>query len=202
MTQKKAATRQKKTAAELMAKLNADPKFIAKRERRDAELAAREANQRSAEAPLVDELNAAGFAVSSVWDLARTSKPYPEALPILVSHLQRPYPSRVREGIARALAVPDARFAWDVLIRLYREEQTFDAKQGLAVAIAAAADDGVMDDVIDLTRAKQHGSSRGLLLRALGRSTSERARAALMDLATDPELKKEVEAIMQSRSHR
>jgi HEAT repeat protein len=114
-----------------------------------------------------------------------TETPYPEALPILLEHLPRPYPERVREGIARALAVPDAKFAWYVLIRLYRQEQPSDAKDGLAVALAAAADDEVIDDVIDLVRDGEHGSSRLLLLSALGRSRAPQAQQALQELAAD-----------------
>lgn len=185
------------SAADLMAKLNADPEFVAKQEREEAERQARAAEWRRAEAPLVDELKAAGFAVDSAWDLVNTLVPYPHALPILVDHLQRPYPGRVREGIARALAVPQSRFAWEVFTRLYRDEDTKDAKDGLAVAIAASADDEVIEDVIALARDKRHGSSRLLLLSALERSEDPRARAALMELGTDPELEKEIQIILR-----
>src|SRR3712207_4152728 len=94
-----------KTAAELMTELESDPDYVARRRRRDRELQQRTATLREAEAPLVGDLHRAGFDVASAWDLANTSTPYPEALPVLVEHLQRPYPDRVREGIARALAV-------------------------------------------------------------------------------------------------
>jgi len=122
-----------------------------------------------------------------VWDLVNSDEPYPEALPILLAHLQRPYPGRVREGIARALAVRDARFGWDVLIRLYEEEPgDSDAKKGLAAAIAAASDDEVLDDVIAMANDARHGESRLLLLRALERSKKPRAKEALTELSGDP----------------
>lgn len=93
-----------------------------------------------------------------------TSTPYPAALPILLEHLERPYPDRVREGIARALAVHDAKFGWGTLVRLYRQEAPgTDAKDGLAVALAAASDDEVVDEVISLARDSAHGESRLLL---------------------------------------
>lgn len=38
--------------------------------------------------------------------------------------VERPYPDRVREGIARALAVRDAKFGLDVLKRLYAGKRT------------------------------------------------------------------------------
>jgi len=185
------------SAAELMARLNSDPEFVAKRAQEEAERQARAAEWRRAETPLVEELRAAGFAVDSAWDLVNTSAPYPDALPILVDHLQRAYPSRVREGIARALAVPQSKFAWDVLTRLYLYEGERDAKDGLAVAISAVADDEVIDEVLALVRDERNGASRILLLSALERSEDPRARAALMELGTDRELKKEIQLILR-----
>ena len=101
----------------------------------------------------------------------------------------------IREGIARALAVPEARSGWELLTRLFREERDRRAKDGLAVAIAEAADDTVVEDVIHLARDTGHGTSRVLLLSALARSRDPRAKAALSELATDPDLNREIRAI-------
>ncbi|HET6585412.1 MAG TPA: hypothetical protein VFG69_18265 [Nannocystaceae bacterium] len=185
------------TAQELMAKLDSDPEFVAAKAREEEELQRRVAELRRAEAPLLEELRAAGFGVESAWDLVNTSAPYPSALPILVDHLSRPYPGAVREGIARALAVREAKFAWDVLTRLYPQEQEERVKDGLAVAIAAVADDELIGDVIALARDPRHGSSRLLLLSALERSADPRAKATLMELGTDPELTKEIQVILR-----
>jgi hypothetical protein len=145
------------TAAELMTKLEADPEFVARRTRAEKERQMREAEWQRAEAPLVEELREAGYAVQSAWDLVNTATPYSKALPILLRHLPRPYPGPVREGIARALAVPEAKGGWEVLTRLYRNEEDDRAKDGLAVAIAAVSDDEVIGDVIDLARDTRHG---------------------------------------------
>lgn len=185
------------TAAELMAKLNADPKYVAEREREEDERQKRAAEWRRAEAPLVADLKAAGFAVESAWDLVNTSGTYPAAVPILLEHLARGYPAAVREGIARALAVPEAKVGWDLLMRLYRDEIEARAKDGLAVAIAGAANDEVIGDVVTLVRDARHGPSRLLLLSALERSAEPKARAVLMELGTDPELKKEIQIILR-----
>ena len=197
MTKKKPAT-----GAELMARLNADPDFVAKRQKEEDERQARAKKWREAEAPLVAELRAAGFRVESAWDLVNTARPYPEALPILVEHLQKPYPARVREGIARALAVPQAKFAWDVFASLYRDEESGDAKDGLAVALAAAADDDVLEDVIALLRESRNGPSRVLLLSVLEESPDPRTRAALMELGTESDLESEIQAILRRQRNR
>ena len=189
--------KRKITAAELMAKLNASPEFIAKRSREEEERQKRAADWRQAEAPLVEDLLAAGFAVESAWALVNTTVPYPTALPILLDHLQRPYPAAVREGIARALALPEAKFAWGELTRLYRSENEARVKSGLAAAVAATAEDEVIGEVMALARDTRHGSSRLLLLGALERSSDPRARATLLELGTDPDLKKEVQVILR-----
>ena len=190
-----------KTAAELMAELQADPQYVAEQQRRDEELARKAAEWRAAEAPLIAELRAAGFEVESAWDLVNTSTPYPKALPILLEHLERSYPDRVREGIARALAVRDAKFGWRRLVRLYRaEEARTDAKSGLAVALAASADDEVIDEVISLAREPVHGESRILLLRALKRSRAPHAHAALEAFTDDPVLGQEARRLLSGRS--
>ena len=195
-------TKKKITAAELMAKLNADPEFVAKRARKEEERLKREAEYRRAEAPLVDELRAAGYQVESAWDLVNTPGSYPKAVPILLAHLPRPYPAAVREGIARALAVREASCGWEVLTRLYRDEHEVRAKDGLAVAIAAAANDELIGDVIALARDTSQGPSRLLLLGALERSADRRARAALMALGTDPDLTTEIQVILRRRLKR
>lgn len=188
------------TAAEHEAWLKETGQYAAMEERRrlqEEERLKSEAEYRRAEAPLVDELQAAGYQVQSAWDLVNTPGSYPKAVPILLAHLSRPYPAAVREGIARALAVREASCGWEVLTRLYRDEHEVRAKDGLAVAIAAAANDELIGDVIALARDTSQGPSRLLLLSALERSTDPRARAALMDLGTDPDLTKEIQVILR-----
>jgi len=93
--------KKKISAAELVATLNADAALVARRAQGERERLQREAESRAAEEPLVRDLRTAGYEVESVWDLNSTAA-YPEALPVLLEHLARPYPAVVREGIARA----------------------------------------------------------------------------------------------------
>jgi hypothetical protein len=195
-------TKKKITAAELMAKLNADPKFVAERDAKEAVRLARVEALRVEVAPVLDELRAAGCSVSSASDLTKPpypdAAPWPESIPVLLRHLQRDgYSADARELVVRALAVPEAKSGWDVLTQLFQEEQAKAPKDGLAAAIAAAADDEVIGDVIALARDSRHGSSRLLLLSALERSADPRARAALMDVGTDPDLTKEIQVILR-----
>jgi len=168
----------------------------------DAELA-------RAEAPLVEDLKRVGWNVQSVWDLVNTSKPYPEAVPILLDHLQRPYPKRIREGIGRALAVPEAKVGWHVLLDMFKRDdnQTGQgAKSGLASALAASADDEVLDDLIDIVRDPRHRSYTLFFVKAFARSSNPRAREMLAKLSADPEVgtevQKEFRRVSRGRTHR
>lgn len=197
-------TRQPVTAAELVAELEADPGWVAARAKDERERQARAGKWREAEKPLVRELRRAGFQVDSAWDLVNRSEPYPEALPILLEHLDRPYPDRVREGIARALAVRgDSRFAWRTLVELYRREPPgTDAKDGLAVALAAIADRSTLDELIGLAEDRQHGESRVLLLAGMTRCRQPTARAAVERLQDDPDVGDEARRRVNSRRRR
>ena len=176
------------------------PEYVAAFAREDEELDWREAEYVAAEAPLVAELRAAGLQVESAWDLVNTRASYPEAVPILLAHLPRPYPAAVREGIARALAVPDATYAWSTLVRQYRGERDKRVKDGLAVAVAGATNSESMGALISLVRDTSLGPSRLLLLWPLERSTDPQARRALMDLGTDPDLTLEIQDILKRQA--
>jgi hypothetical protein len=190
MTKKKEGTAEEAVAI----MMRANPVVMARFAREEEERQQRAAEWRRAEQPLVEELRRAGFQVDTAWDLVNTKGDYPKALPILLKHVQKPYPGPVREGIARAMAVPSAKFAWDVLVRLYRAEQEVRPKDGLAVALAAIADGELLDQLIALVKDTQLGESRVLLLSTLARSKDPRARAALMSVGDDPQLEQEVQA--------
>lgn len=187
-----------RTAAELLAELEKDPAFIQQRLEREAALKSKEEEYARAEAPLVEDLRAAGTHVSSVWDLVNTKKPYPKLLPVLFKHLDRLYPERVREGIARALAVPEARSLWHEIVSRYLAEADntpHGIKWALHLIIAAAADVTVLDTLIRLVCDRRHGRNRALFVDALARIDDPRARAALAELASDPDLEDDVRRV-------
>ncbi|MFZ5501066.1 MAG: hypothetical protein ACOY58_04040 [Candidatus Micrarchaeota archaeon] len=97
------------TAAEHEAKLRKDPEWVRQQEEQEREMERRLAKLAEIEKPLVADLASAGWPVNSVWDLVNSSLSYPEAIPVLLRHLKIPYTFGVREGIARALTVKEAR---------------------------------------------------------------------------------------------
>jgi hypothetical protein len=190
------------SAAELIAKCEADPKWVAQRDAREAGRQPAAAEVRRAEAPLIRDLRRVGVNVSSAWDLVNTSVPYPSALPVLVAHLARPYPDPIREGIARALAVRDAEFAWARLVDAYVHEPAGQTKEGLACALSVLTDDARLDQLLGLVADQRNGVSRALLLRALEKSRSPKAQAALDALQIDPDLQGEIAEIRKRADRR
>lgn len=188
------------SAAELMARLQADPDFRRKQAEKTARRSANVARLKVEETPLLKDLEVAGWKVDSVWDLVITSKPYPTAIPVLLAHLKRPYSDRIREGIARALAVPDATGAWSTLRTEYEASpEGSGVKSGLAAALAATSTDNVIGELAMIVRNPSNGSSRLLLLNGLRKSHSSVASEALADLKDDPVLAKEIASWRSAR---
>lgn len=185
------------TAAELAAQLAADQNFQAAAAERDRELRARATKWRDAERPIIEELNLAGIQVESVWDLVNTDEPYPAALPILLDHLEKSgYPDRVMEGLGRALAVQPAVSFWNRLKTAYLTAEGPEAREGIAVALAAIATKAQLDDLIQLLSVVERGPSRIFFLRPIQQLGGERGRMALESLTSDPTLGSEATALL------
>ncbi|WP_315836917.1 hypothetical protein [Bradyrhizobium prioriisuperbiae] len=168
----------------------------------------RSARLRVEEQPILADLHDVGLSVRSVWDLVNTSTKYSEAVPVLLRHLLFPYSDRIREGIARALAIPDpeVRKAWSTLVEEYRKapagwgviargdtkEYRLGAKGGLACALAVAVSDETLPELIAIAKDRSQGETRVLLLSALRKSKSSLAKQAIEELASDPDLAKEI----------
>jgi hypothetical protein len=156
---------------------------------------------------LLRDLSAAGAQVRSVWDLVNTRRKYPTLVPVLLAHLDRDYPDRIREGIARALAVPAARVGWSQLLRSFDAEPALnqnghlnEVKWALHLALATAADASVADDLIALAANRRHGVSRSLFVDALARIGTPRTRAALEELKADADLAEAFRRITKKRN--
>jgi HEAT repeat protein len=183
------------TASELMDQLNRDPEFVRRSEEREKYFSALAESLALAEKPLVEALNDSGLAVKSVWDLVNTKRTYPEAIPILVAHLERPYPYRIREGIARALTVKYAgEDAFRALLNEFKKvPATGEAaregfKWALGNAISIVANARHFDEVVGLIRDKRHGTARDAMVLRLPRLNRGRAVSVLIESLADPDV--------------
>jgi len=144
----------------------------------------------SVERGLVDDLAAVEIRVRTVWDLVNDPAPYPSAVPILISWLQRidQLPGgddreRFREGLVRALTVKEARpVAAPLLVHQFRVVADPMVRWAIGNALAATADHTVFADVADLVTDRSYGKARQMLVYALGRIGGRRYRARVVEL--------------------
>lgn len=169
-----------------------------------------------AEKPLLDELAAVGLRVETAWDLRSLTSPYPKAIPILLNHLDRAYPSLVKEGIALAAGPKWARsLAWDSFVGAYSREPNLSPihepgemgapaafKDGLACGLSAMARPDDLDTIIALVTTPRHGPSRIFFIRNLSRSKMHRAFETLVRMRNDPDLCVEIEYRLRAKLRR
>jgi len=137
------------TAAELMARLSKDAKYlaaVAERDRRIAEQAREYADEGE---QIAREAAKLGYDIQSVWDFVNNNPhpflprsfvgPYDRAYPLLVRHLRLPHHTKVREGIIRALTVKDGGpLVSDALFREFAAEKNPYLRWVLANALRTA----------------------------------------------------------------
>lgn len=141
------------TAAEFIAKRQNDPEWVAADKEREEKSRARGERLRAEEAPMLADLRAAGWEVESIWDFVNTRDSYPTAVPVLAAHLDRSYDPWTREGIIRALTVPEARGETAQLIidQLKRSDnEDKNIRWALANALTVIADKTMVGDLIDM----------------------------------------------------
>lgn len=185
------------SASELMARLQNDAVYQRRTEVAEAERQVRVQELRRAEQPIVADLRDAGVVVESVWNLVNTSEPYPKALPVLLSHLERGgYPERVMESLGRALAVKPSVVYWDRLRARYLSARSPGEEDGVAVALAASATRAQVDDLVAFLEVAERGDSRIYFLRPIKRLGGERGKELLKSLQSDPTFGREAKALL------
>ena len=183
------------TAAEFMAGLNADPVFQADQAVRDKKRLEVVAKLKAASKPLDDALRAVcPLVTDGVWDLVNTRERYDEALPILFEHLTKDYPDEILDGIARALAVPQALPFRPTLISLFRRDPPVSEgfRFGLGLAIAHTTGPQNLAETIELAKDRSLGESRLALLLAIRHSRKPEIGQVIEELSSDPDLAKEI----------
>jgi len=165
------------SATELMNRLQSDPDWVRENAEREARHKAaveqRREEMRPEQTPLLADLAAAGVKVDSVWDLVNAKWSYPAAIPVLAAHLQRVRHPVLREGIGRALTVPEAQGAAArvILSELQRPsgESPHSVRWVLANALTLAGDESIMDEIKALIADDRYADVRERLTTAVER---------------------------------
>jgi hypothetical protein len=163
------------SAAELMSRLKSDPEWVRQNEEREA-LHRAKATQLNVELepeekPLLAELAVLGYRVQSVWDLVNSKTSYSAAIPVLLKYLQIARHPVLREGIARALTVREARgIAGPAILGELKqrgEESPNQARWALANALTVVADASMADEIETLIRDARYNDVRDPLKLAI-----------------------------------
>jgi len=190
------------TATELQAQLNRDPEWVAQRDAAERQRQERSERLRKAAEPLWEGLAAVGHPVHDTYLL---KAPYPEALPVLLEHLEYAYPDRIREGVGRALGVRGAEFAWDRLVELFEatdESAEPQFKQGLGAALADLARKEHLPTLERLLSQPELGPCRIFFYRALTRLKAPNRWAIIEQGLGDEQLKVEAAHLLRERARR
>jgi hypothetical protein len=159
------------SAAELMGRLQNDPEWVRQNDEREACHKATVEELKTEQIPLLTDLTAAGVKVDSVWELVNAKWSYPAAIPVLVEYLQRVKHPLLREGIARALTVPEARGGGGrvILLELQRisDESPHSVRWVLANALTVTADQSMADEIKTLIADDRYADVRERLTAAL-----------------------------------
>jgi hypothetical protein len=147
-----------------------DPEWVARREKQEAEMQARLAALKAEQELLIADLRRSGRHLNLVSDLMHTADSYPEAIPVLLNHMQRPYSEATREAIVRSLTVREARgVAGPAIIEALRNSQD-DGKGyrwALANALTTVATRAERDAIEELIEVEADEDVRERLKRAL-----------------------------------
>jgi hypothetical protein len=178
------------TAEELMAELEADPDWVARRDLRESERQRTTQANRRAAAPVVAELRDAGFEIDSIADLHNRRMSYRGAIPILLRWLPQIDNPAIKEDIVRSLTVKWAKpQAGPLLVDEFRRVDDFGQELGLRWAIgnalAEVSDDSVFESIADLASDPVWGRSREMVTLALGNMNDPRAVEVLRRLLHD-----------------
>ena len=118
-------------------------------------------------------------------DLVNTTEPYPGALPILLEHCNETIRKRCAR-VSHARWRYRTRSCWRTLVKL-RTISTDERREVGCAALAAAADDEVIRDLIALFRDSRHGRKPcRYLSRRSTKSRNGEARLALENVARGP----------------
>ncbi len=188
-------------ASEFLKSKERDTQWVAKRKAISERASQKQALFFANQQPILTDLRNVGFSYENLWEMQSSPGPYSEAILILLKHLEGDYLDATRATIARCLAVKDARQFFDFLVAAYKREPVYvedkpsATKDGLAIAVAAAATSDKIEEIIELLKDGELGGSRILLLPPLRKRVKEDVvRAELRELVLGSALAKEIRA--------
>lgn len=184
-------------ASEFLQQLEENPEYQRQIKEKQASLKSIHDEWDRAEMPLIQSLRDSGYEVDSVWDLLEWVEPYSDLIPLLLKEYHLDYPERIKEGVVRALTVPEAAgIASKPLIEAFKAQPTTSPPGlkwviGNAIMVTMTLDN--VDEVIQLATDPAHGEARNMLPFGLARFRRLRpdVEDVLQQLFDDPQIGKD-----------
>jgi hypothetical protein len=181
-----------KTAVELISELRSDSGHLANAKRQEQLSKEHAKDYRRAAAPILDDLETAGYVVTTIGEL-RHLRSYRPAIPVLLRWLPMISDRHVKEDIVRTLSVPWARSSGTAAVLVDEFKRALDPTgSGLRWAIAngieVVGDDSIFGEVADLCLDSTYGKAREMLVLALAKMDPSRAAPVLFELLKDEEV--------------
>ncbi len=137
---------------------------------------------------LIDELADLDIKIDSIWDLVNTKNKYPKAIPVLMKYLPLVNYVRNKEGIVRALTVPEAKgLVVPLLVKEYLQlpNDKENLRWVIGNAVNATITKGEVANIFPIVLNKENGSSRQMFVAALGKIKTDNVKSVLLQLSND-----------------
>lgn len=166
MTKRKA-----KSASELMAELNSDPAYVARRSALEDSRILRDAEVRYVTQPLLDRLAAAGYPVSSIDETVSLYAPLPaRVVDLILEFLTDVNDSSVQDQLCRALGASAVPIDGLPLITLFRNSKSDSVRYAIANTMALGPVTGIGPWALETVQDSGIGTARQMLVLAAARN--------------------------------
>lgn len=141
---------------------------------------------------IIKELKDIGIEVEDIYDLVNTKNPYPGAIPVLIRYLKKGIEDpKLKQGILRALAVPEAKGKIGSLLieefyKIPADNMLLRWVIGNTMEVVITNED--IDEVAKIVSDKKNGMSRQMFVLALGKITSKKSEDVLIQVLDDEEI--------------
>ena len=137
---------------------------------------------------LIDELADLDIKINSIWDLVNTKSKYPKAIPVLMKYLPLVSYVRNKEGIVRALTVPEAKgLVVPLLVKEYLQLpiDKENLRWVIGNAVNATITESEVANIFPIVLNKENGLSRQMFVTALGKIKTDNVKSVLLQLSND-----------------
>lgn len=176
--------RQLRTAAEVLARLQANPEFQKQQAERQRKFAERRARFAAIERPIMDDLEQFGIDAESTEEMTSRYAPLsPQIVQVLLDWLPRIAEDRIKESLIRALGAAKEPFDGKPLVDCFLRDSSETLRWPIANTMSLARPYGISAWLMEAVNNRLFGSAREMLVIALARLVpAEQALPILMSV--------------------